>query len=534
MENASGRAFRVQLFGKLSVWVDGVLVNGLHRREGEKLLAYLVLHAGEPVKYHTLASLFWPFEAQTTHEGSSAYQSTRQAIRSLRVALGSQAYRLASTGKGLLCFNMDDADCDVIQFDAGSASTDPLKWRSALMLHTAPLLEGWQENWAVEARKRRQRSFERLKNLIGTASESDPNPEGANTVPGAAAAPAAALRQGAIGGAMAPGAPGYVEREADKIFNRAVSAGDSTILVKGAIQSGKSSLLARGLEYAREVGDHVVLTDFQTLTDAQLADAPSMFRTLIIMLCMELNIEYDPARHWNEYFGAGLNLELFLKRHVLTYDNERFVWGMDDVDRLFLTSYCNEFFGLLRSWHNRRALDPDGPWKRLTIAMTYAMEATVFISDINQSPFNIGTLAEIAPFGSQQAAAINRVYGSPLDTQEEIQQLNLYLGGNPFLFRCAVEALTSGTADYTKLLSCTDFEVGAYARHLKRLKKGIYDFPELIEAVKAICTGEPVANRLTYTRLVTKGVAGGDWKTNQQFHCELYARYFRALMANDE
>jgi AAA-like domain len=530
-QNASGSALKIRLFGRLSVYIDGVPVAGLHRREGKRLLAYLILHAGEPVKYHTLAALFWPFEAQSAHEGSSAYQSTRQAIRSLRVAMGSEAYRIATAGKGMLCLNLDGADCDIVEFDEACVSSDPIKWKHALALHSAPLLEGWTEAWAVDARKRRLRSFERLKGLLGSTGDYSVLEPTANSGAYAPATPqSAVLRQGSIGGAMLPDSPGYIEREADRIFSKAVSSGDSTILVKGAIQSGKSSLLARGLEYARELGDRVVLTDFQTLSDAQLADAPSMFKSLIIMLCMELNIDFDSDKHWNPLFGAGLNLELFLKRSVLTDEKERFIWGMDDVDRLFQMPYCNEFIGLLRSWHNRRALDPEGPWKRLTIALTYATEADGFITDINQSPFNVGTLAEIVPFNSNQAAAINALYGSPVTSASDLQILNAYLGGNPFLLRSAIEAVTAGTADFDKLLNCEYFEAGAYARHLRRIKKGVYESADLIEGVQSILRGEPVASRGVYNRLMTRGVAGGSWKEDQRFHCELYARYFASIM----
>jgi hypothetical protein len=61
------------------------------------------------------------------------------------------------------------------------------------------------------------------------------------------------------------------------------------------------------------------------------------------------------------------------------------VWGLDEVDRLFSCEFGSEVFGLFRSWHNRRSLDPAGPWSRLTLALAYATEAYLFITDLNQS-----------------------------------------------------------------------------------------------------------------------------------------------------
>ena len=64
-------------------------------------------------------------------------------------------------------------------------------------------------------------------------------------------------------------------------------------------------------------------------------------------------------------------------------------------------------FGLFRSWHNERSLNPDGPWGRLTLAIVYATEAHLFITDLNQSPFNVGTRLTLEDFTFEQVAELN-------------------------------------------------------------------------------------------------------------------------------
>ena len=54
----------------------------------------------------------------------------------------------------------------------------------------------------------------------------------------------------------------YIVRPTDEAFAEAIARRDSIVLVKGARQIGKTSLLARGLQHARHVGAKVVLTDF--------------------------------------------------------------------------------------------------------------------------------------------------------------------------------------------------------------------------------------------------------------------------------
>ena len=95
------------------------------------------------------------------------------------------------------------------------------------------------------------------------------------------------------------------------------------------------------------------------------------------------------------------------------------VWGLDEVDRLFSCSFGSEVFGLFRSWHNARSLDPEGPWRNLTMVIGYATEAHLFISDLNQSPFNVGTRLTLNDFTPEQVAELNRRYDSPLKDQTE-------------------------------------------------------------------------------------------------------------------
>ena len=96
------------------------------------------------------------------------------------------------------------------------------------------------------------------------------------------------------------------------------------------------------------------------------------------------------------------------------------VWALDEVDRLFSKPYASEVFGLFRSWHNRRQLEPDGPWSMLTMAIAYATEAHLFITDLHQSPFNVGTRLELSDFNLEQVSDLNNRYGAPLRDNADI------------------------------------------------------------------------------------------------------------------
>src|SRR5205085_3187112 len=145
------------------------------------------------------------------------------------------------------------------------------------------------------------------------------------------------------------------------------------------------------------------------------------------------------------------------------------LWVLDEVDRLFPFAFGTEVFGLFRSWVNERALDPSGMWGRLTLAIAYATEAHLFITDMNQSPFNVGTRVTLADFTLEQVAELNQRYGSPLRDPAEISQFYELLGGQPYLTRRGLHELSA------RNLSFADFEVqatrdeGPVGDHLRRI-----------------------------------------------------------------
>src|SRR5262249_33768432 len=97
-----------------------------------------------------------------------------------------------------------------------------------------------------------------------------------------------------VGGAVPLGSEFYVPRAADREFHQAILRRDCIVLVKGPRQVGKTSLLARGLQQAREAGGsqaggcRVALTHFQTLSAADLASSEALLRALAEMLADQL------------------------------------------------------------------------------------------------------------------------------------------------------------------------------------------------------------------------------------------------------
>ncbi|HEV2990705.1 MAG TPA: AAA-like domain-containing protein, partial [Candidatus Angelobacter sp.] len=244
------------------------------------------------------------------------------------------------------------------------------------------------------------------------------------------------------GGALLPDSPVYITRKTDSEFHRAITRHDSFVLIKGPRQVGKTSLLARGLRHAREAGAKVVLTDLQHLTTSAFSSVEKLLMTIGELMADDLQLDNHPHQMWNNYISPSSNFERYLRRFVLTAIRAPLVWALDETDRLFSCPFANDIFGMFRSWHNLRALEPEGPWTRLTIALAYATEAYLFINDLNQSPFNIGMRLTLDDFTLEQVSDLNHRYGDPLDTGEVKQYFNL-LAGHPYLVHTGLYQIAS-------------------------------------------------------------------------------------------
>jgi hypothetical protein len=328
-----------------------------------------------------------------------------------------------------------------------------------------------------------------------------------------------------VGGAVPLNSEFYVTRPADAELRNALLRYDSIILIKGGRQIGKTSILARGLQTARERGAKVALTDFQKFNASNLETVANFYLSLAESLADQLGLDVLPADVWDERRGPNINFERYIRREVLGKLNAPLVWGLDEVDRLFVCSYGSEVFGLFRSWHNERALDPSGPWAGLTLAIAYATEAHLFITDMNQSPFNIGTRLILEDFNPEQVAELNRRYGNPLKDQQELTRFIALVNGHPFLVRRGLHELATKNLTLAEFETQADRDEGIFGDHLRRILVLLAKDPGLTEVVRGLLRGQPCPTPESFYRLRSSGVIVGNSQNEVRFRCKLYSAY---------
>ena len=330
-----------------------------------------------------------------------------------------------------------------------------------------------------------------------------------------------------VGGAVPLQSEFYLTRPTDGELRSAIERRDSIVLVKGARQMGKTSLLARGLEFGRGQGMQVAFTDFQKLNAAHLENVNFFYLTLAESLADQLGLATLPSEVWDERRGPNVNFERYLRREVLAKLTAPLVWGLDEVDRLFVCPFGSEVFGLFRSWHNERALDPTCPWIGLTLAIAYATEAHLFIADMNQSPFNVGTRLTLEDFAPLQVAELNRRYGHPLKSDGELNRFTHLVGGHPYLVRRGLHELTSNAVSLGSFESLAPRDEGLYGDHLRRILVLLAKDAALTEVVRGVLRGEPCPSPESFYRLRSAGVMVGTSPADVRPRCRLYAMYLK-------
>lgn len=327
-----------------------------------------------------------------------------------------------------------------------------------------------------------------------------------------------------LGGAISLESPFYVERPIDEEVHHAVAHHAGLVLIKGARQVGKSSLLARALDRARHSGVRVAFSDVQALGRDDLQSSSSFFQALGRSLADQVAVKAPVHAEWNAQDSPNTNISRYLQRAVLGAADEPLVWGIDEVDRLVGRDYAIDVYGLFRAWYNRRALDPLAPWRRLTLVLAYATEAHLLIPDLNQSPFNVGVRVAIDDFTRGEVAALNARHGSPLTSDAEIDRLVALVGGHPFLVQTALHALTHGS-------TLDRFEqdgrrgAGPLADHLRRIAMLVERDAGAKQAMRAILDQGRAPSRDVFYRLRSAGLIVGDAPEDARPRCGLYAAY---------
>jgi hypothetical protein len=353
-----------------------------------------------------------------------------------------------------------------------------------------------------------------------------PAPPEAGRIP--APLPAASLRPLDLPeGTMDPESEFYVARAEDALALDAIRTDTTrqkgvTIPIKGPRQMGKSSLLLRVMAAAAEAGKQVVLLDFQLFDHAALGSADNFYRQFCVWLTSELGLRNRVDEFWDADLGNNQRCTSYMSKYLLREVGGPLVIAMDEVERIFDAPFRDDFFSMLRSWHNKRALEK--LWKQCDLVLVTSTEPYQLIKDLNQSPFNVGVVVNLEDFTPAEVARLNALHGTPFAGGDEARLVRL-LGGHPYLTRRALYLAAKGQASAEALFAEARDDRGPFGDHLRYHLFRMHDQPDLVAGLKEVIGRHACADERIFFRLRGAGLVRREGTTVLP-RCQLYAEYF--------
>ncbi|MDM8532303.1 AAA-like domain-containing protein [Anaerolineales bacterium HSG25] len=334
----------------------------------------------------------------------------------------------------------------------------------------------------------------------------------------------------APGGAIKPRDLFYVERQEDELLKRQLDQPTgTTTTIRASRQMGKSSLLVRGVNHARENQSKIVYIDLQGTDNRHLDSLDSFLCYLGETIIRKLRLDIDELeKSWQGALGPKEKLTYLMEDYILRANANPIVLALDEVDLLVQSenAFHTEFFGLLRSWHNNRAYDFEGQWDKLYIVMAISTEPYLLINDVHQSPFNVGLKIYLEDFSSEQVSSLNWQHGAPVGRYDFGEFMSL-LNGHPYLTRKALYTMVLQQLSWSSFYILADDDDGPFGDHLLRnYWLLVKDDQGLAEAMLDVIDHNNCTDEVALFRLLKAGLikGGGNHYTCR---CDLYRRYFR-------
>lgn len=324
--------------------------------------------------------------------------------------------------------------------------------------------------------------------------------------------------------------PFYVERDniESRCYQTLVQPG-SLIRIKAPNLMGKTSLLRRIVAYGEEQNYQAVYLDLRSIEKAVFSNLDGFLRCLCTKVCLELELDNEVNNTWNtNILGSNDNCTSYFKKYILKQINSPLVLCLDEVDRLFpYGELVEDFFGMLRSWHEKGKISD--VWKQMRLVLAHSTEVYIPL-DYHQSPFNAGVPVELKDLNQSQVVDLAHRYGINLNNAQ-LEELSTILGGHPYLLRLAMYHIVTDKVSLEDLLQKAATEEGIYINHLRCLLNNLSSGEDLRKAFKRVVnsSGGVELDSFQIYKLHSLGLVQRE-NNHVTPRCQLYRDYFRRVL----
>ncbi|NEQ99444.1 MAG: hypothetical protein F6K30_22525 [Cyanothece sp. SIO2G6] len=258
-----------------------------------------------------------------------------------------------------------------------------------------------------------------------------------------------------------------------------------------------------------------------------LVDLSQFLRWFCRNISRELDIPGELDEYWDEEgLGTKVSCTAYFEQYLLPNAKTPLLLCLDDVDLLFPhPEVYEDFFGLLRSWHEKAR--SRRIWKKLRLIIVHATDVYIQLN-IHQSPFNIGVPISLPDLTVHQARTLAQAY-QLAGTLEQVEPLLDWIGGHPYLLTLAFAELANrGQVQMSEFLAELPTNSGIYGGHLREHLLILEQEKELAIALKQVISsqaGATLKSIMAY-RLQSMGLIALAGNVAHP-RCRLYTHYFK-------
>lgn len=279
--------------------------------------------------------------------------------------------------------------------------------------------------------------------------------------------------------------PFYIERPPiEELCYKTIAEPGALIVIKALKQMGKTSLMARVLQQARDQGFYTVALSFQLADTTVFTNITRFLQWFCAIVTRNLGLPHQLTESWDEVFGSNYNCTDYFENYLIKKLDRPLVLALDEVDIVFnYPEIATDFFSLLRAWYEKAKYGDahSNVWEKLRLLVIYSKNFYIPLK-IHQSPFNVGLSVELPELTALQVQDLAARY--ELDwTLKQVQQLMALVGGNPYLIQLALHHISSEDTTLEQLLGTATAEDGIYSSYLRRQLLYLQQYPDLVTAM---------------------------------------------------
>ena len=320
----------------------------------------------------------------------------------------------------------------------------------------------------------------------------------------------------------------YINRHYDTELKKCAVHGGQLVTIYAPRQTGKTSLLIRGLDAAKQHDGTSVLADMRLASNRWVRHSfNDSLRSFALLIAYHLDLDtLVTISVWDRDTNSSPQVKLtrMFEKHILPHVNNYLVLGLDEVDVLLKVGFHTDFFSMLRAWNNLAASKKI--WKKLTIIMCISTEPNLLIEDPFLSPFNTGVRLNLQDFSFSDVDTLNSLYGSPVSTVNLNEFYDL-LGGHPYLVRHALYTIATKPMKWQVFKRQLTTRNSIFESHLQRHLQLITSDKALTRTMKKIVRKKAVNENISLMRLRKAGIIYADDNGHYACRCQLYQQYFQ-------